>query len=78
MAEGDHAHPSGLQLAREVGNRDAGQAEDRIDPVQLEGLDDECKAVGFLRLAIDRTAAGDLQRVVGGRRCFCGRLAGFV
>ena len=40
--------PARLQLAREVGDRDAGQAEDRVDAVELEGIDDELKAVGFL------------------------------
>ena len=49
VAERDHAHAGGLQLAREVGDRDAGQAEDRVDAVQLERLDDELEAVGFLR-----------------------------
>ena len=68
MAEGDHAQSGALQLAREVGDRDAGQPEDRIDAVQLEGVDDELKAVGFLWLAIDLAAAGDFQRVFGGRR----------
>ncbi len=56
MTEGDHAHSVGLQPAREVGDRDAGQAEDRIDAVQLEGVDDELEAVGFLCLTVDRAA----------------------
>ena len=37
-------------LAREIGDRDAGQAEDRVDAVELERVDDELEAVGFLRL----------------------------
>ena len=68
VTEGDHAHALRLQLAREVGDRDAGQPEDRIDAVELEGFDDELKAVGFLRMAIDLAAAAGLQRVVGGGR----------
>ncbi len=63
MAEGDHAYACRLQLAREVGDRDAGQTEDRIDAVQLERLDDERETVGFLSLATD-LAAGDFQRFV--------------
>ena len=78
MAEGDHAQPGALQLAREVGNRDAGQTEDRVDAVQLEGIDDQLKAVGFLGLAIDLGAAGDLRRVVGGGRRRLRRLGGYV
>ena len=50
MAERDHAHARGLRLAREVGDRDAGQTEDRVDAVELEGIDDQVKAVGLLRL----------------------------
>ena len=45
VAEGDHAQSGALQLAREVGDRDSRQAEDRIDAVELEGIDDELKAV---------------------------------
>ena len=73
VTEGDHAHALRLQLAREVGDRDAGQAEDRIDAVELERIDDELKAVGFLRMAIGLAVAAGLQRGVGGRR----RLPGF-
>src|SRR5437762_50550 len=40
----------GLQLAREVRDRDAGQSEDRIDAVELERIDDEVKTVGLLEL----------------------------
>ena len=47
MAEGDHAQSGRLQLAREVGDRDAGQTKDRIDAVQLEGIDDQLKTVGL-------------------------------
>src|SRR4029079_16663607 len=37
-----------LRLAREVGDRDAGQAEDRIDAVELERVDQQVEAVGLL------------------------------
>ncbi len=67
VPERDHAQAVLLHAAREVGDRNAGQTEDRIDAVQLEGIDDELKAVGFLRLAID-LAAGSARRDFGGRR----------
>ena len=46
MAERNHAHACGLCHAGEVGDRDAGQTEDRVDAVEFEGIDDEVKAVG--------------------------------
>ena len=76
VAEGDHAQSGALQLAREVGDRDSRQAEDRIDAVELEGIDDELKAVDlFLCLAVDLAASGDFRCVFGRRsrrlgRCF--------
>ena len=76
MAEGDHAQSCALQLAREVGDRDAGQPEDRIDAVQLEGIDDERKAVGLLCLGADLAAAGGFRRVFGGGRRLGGGLRG--
>ena len=45
VAERDDAHALGLRQAREVGDRNAGQAEDRVDVVQLQRLDDEVEAV---------------------------------
>ena len=48
VAERDHAHALGLRHAREVGDRDAGQAEDRVDAVQLQRVDDEVEAVDRL------------------------------
>ena len=45
VAERDHAHALGLRHAREVGDRNAGQAEDRVDAVQLQRVDDEVEAV---------------------------------
>ena len=62
MAEGDHANARGLQLAREVGNGNAGQTKDRINAVQLEGIDDQLKAVGLWCLGTD-LATGDFRRV---------------
>jgi hypothetical protein len=46
MAERNHAHARGLRLAGEVGDRNAGQAEDRVDAVEFQGIDDQMKAVG--------------------------------
>ena len=46
VAERDHPHAFGLRHAREVGDRDAGQAEDRVDVVELQRIDDEVEAVG--------------------------------
>ena len=48
VAEGDDAEAFGLRLAREVGDRDAGQAVDVLDAVELEGVEDEVEAVGQL------------------------------
>src|SRR6267143_1268252 len=48
MAERNHAHACGLCHAGEVGDRDTGQTEDRVDAVELEGIDDEVKAVGYI------------------------------
>jgi hypothetical protein len=51
VAKRDDAHSRGLRPAGEIGNRDAGQAEDGVDAVQLQGVDDQLKAVGHgLRL----------------------------
>ena len=50
VAERDHAHAFGLRHAAEVGDRDAGQAEDRVDAVELERVDDEVEAVRQLLL----------------------------
>jgi hypothetical protein len=38
--------PCGLRHAAEVGDRNAGHAEDRVDVVELERIDDEMEAVG--------------------------------
>ena len=50
VAEGDDAHAFALRLARQVGDRDAGQAVDRGDAVELERIDDEVETVGHRRL----------------------------
>jgi hypothetical protein len=55
VAEGDHLHAVGLRDAQEVGDRDAGQGEDRVDVVQLQRVDDEVEAIG--RFAILRFGA---------------------
>ena len=57
VAEREHAQAGGLGAAREVGDRDAGQAEDRVDAVQLEGIDDELKAVDRVLRIGGRAAA---------------------
>jgi hypothetical protein len=43
VTERDHAHAGSLQLARQIGNRDARQAEYRVDAVYLERVNDELK-----------------------------------
>jgi len=53
VAEGDHPHPLGLGHAAEIGDRDARDAVDRLDAVELERVDDEVEAVGQLRLGVD-------------------------
>ena len=50
VAERNHAHAFGLRHAGEVGDRDAGQTEDRVDAVELQGIDDQVKAVGHVLL----------------------------
>src|SRR4030095_10047305 len=61
MAEREHAHPGGLRPAREVGDRNAGQAVDRVEAVQLEGIDDQLKAIGRLLRIGGRAGGGDLR-----------------
>src|SRR5207245_3439341 len=52
VAERNHAQACGLCHAGEVGDRDTRQTEDRVDAVELEGIDDQMKAVGhFLYVA---------------------------
>ena len=53
VPEGDDAHARGLRHAAEIGDRDARHAVDRVDAVQLEGIDDEVKAVGRLLRCVD-------------------------
>ena len=48
VAERDHSQAFGLRHARQVGDRDAGQGEDRVDVVELEGVDDKVETVGRL------------------------------
>ncbi len=48
MAERNHAQACRLRHAGEVGDRDTGQTEDRVDAVELEGIDDQVKAVGHI------------------------------
>jgi hypothetical protein len=45
VPERDHPDPFGLRHPRQVGDRDPGQAEDGVDVVQLQRLDDEVEAV---------------------------------
>ena len=53
VAKGDDAHARGLRHAAEIGDRDARHPVDRVDAVQLEGIDDEVKAVGQLLRCVD-------------------------
>ena len=55
VAERDHPQAGGLELARQVGDRNARQAEHGVDVVELERLDDELEAV-------DRLARGAFAR----------------
>ena len=56
MAERDHPHALGLRHARQVGDRDAGQAEDGVDAVELQRIDDQVEAVG--RVGLPRVVGG--------------------
>jgi hypothetical protein len=49
MTKRDHAQSRGLRHAGEVRDRDARQAEDGVDAVELEGVDDQVKPVGHRR-----------------------------
>src|SRR4051812_12267145 len=42
----DVANPGGLRDPREIGDRDADDAVDRADPVELQGIDQQMKSVG--------------------------------
>ena len=48
VAERNDADTVSLCPAGKVGDRDAGQAEGRLDAVEFEGIDDQLKAVGHL------------------------------
>src|SRR6185503_15207946 len=56
VAERKHAQTRGLRAAGEVGDRNARQAVDRVEAVQLERVDDELKTIDSLRLCV----SGDL------------------
>lgn len=49
MAKADETHAFGLSESREVGDGNPDEAEDRIDVVQLQRVDDEMETVGQLR-----------------------------
>jgi hypothetical protein len=57
VAERQHAQALGLCTTGQVGDRNAGQTEDRVDAVQFQGIDDQLKAVGHWRLRF----VGDLR-----------------
>jgi hypothetical protein len=42
----DEAHALGLRQARQIGDGNPDQAEDGVDVIELEGIDDEVEAVG--------------------------------
>ena len=46
VAERDDPHALGLRHAGQVGDRDAGQGEDRVDVVELQCIDEEVETVG--------------------------------
>ena len=46
VAERDHPHALGLRQTTEIGDRNPGDPVDRVDPVQLQGVDHEVEAVG--------------------------------
>ncbi len=48
VAEAEVADPFRLRQAQQIGDRDAGHPIDRVDPVQLEGLHHQVKAVGHI------------------------------
>jgi len=48
MAKRDNSYAFGLRHAREIGNGNAGDTKDGVDAVELQGIDDEMKAVGHL------------------------------
>ncbi|MCY1225461.1 hypothetical protein D9M68_620890 [compost metagenome] len=47
VTEADDAHAVGLRQTREIGDRNAGQAVDVFDAVQLERVDDQMKTIGL-------------------------------
>jgi len=44
MAKRNHAHACGLCHAGEVRDRDTGQTEDRVDAVELQGIDHQIES----------------------------------
>ena len=58
MPERDDADAGGLGHAAEVRDRDAGHPVDRVDPVELERIDDEVKAIRQLSLRFGRRGFG--------------------
>jgi hypothetical protein len=66
MTERDHAHALGLCHPAQVGHRDARQAEDRVDVVELERVDDQMETIGQGLFVLRRGAfcrLGDWRRV---------------
>ncbi len=49
MAKADEAHPFGLREAREVGDGNTHQAENRVEVVQFQRVDDQMKSIGHRR-----------------------------
>jgi len=45
VTERDHPHALGLRIASQVGDRDAGDIVNRVDPVQLQGIDQKVETV---------------------------------
>jgi len=51
VAKAEVANAFGLRQAQEIGDRDAGHAIDRVDPIQLQSLHHQVKAVGHILCA---------------------------
>ena len=51
VAKGDDPHARGLRQARQIGDGNTWQAEDRVDAIELQGLNDQVKTINGLGCA---------------------------